>query len=389
MFKTGDLYLPTFQSSSDVLVHQGGTSSGKTYAILQAIFSIAISEPSQVITVVGQDIPNLKVGALRDALDIYDGSEQLKACFLSYNKTDRIFTAKSGSIIEFKGYQSPQDAKSGKRDYCFINEANGIAYDIYVELALRTRKRVFIDYNPNNRFWVHDNVIPQKGTELIISDHRHNPFLSDKVREKIEGLKDIDLDLWKVYARGMTGKIEGLVFRNWELCDDLPKDDNGNIQAKFIGYGMDFGFTNDPTAVVALYMNDGKLWVDLVLYENRLTNQDIYERVKHLKGEYIGDSAEPKSIEELRRMGLNIVGANKGKDSITSSIDILKRYKIMVTRRSQALIKELNAYKWKVDRASGQTINEPVDFMNHAIDALRYVALNKLSTNMRGIYQVA
>lgn len=382
VFKTGDLYLPTFQCTADTLVHQGGTSSGKTYAILQALFSIAISTPGQVITVVGQDIPNLKVGALRDALEIWEGSEQLKSCIPSYNRTDRIFTCNSGSIIEFKGYQSPQDAKSGKRDYCFINEANGISYDIYVELALRTRKRVFIDYNPNNRFWVHDNVIPQKNTQLIISDHRHNPFLDQKVRDKIEALKDVDLDLWKVYARGMTGKIEGLVFRNWELCDEIPKE------AKFIAWGMDFGFTNDPTAVTGVWLQDGKLWLDNILYETRLTNQDIYERVKHLSGEFIADSAEPKSIEELRRMGLKITGATKGKDSITSSIDILKRYKMMVTRNSVALIKELNAYKWRTDRATGQTINEPVDFMNHAIDDIRYVALNKLSTNLRGVYGI-
>lgn len=382
MFKTGDLYLPSFHSKADVLVHQGGTSSGKTYAILQALFSIAISNQGQVITVVGQDIPNLKVGALRDALEIWEGSEQLKSCIPSYNRTERIFTANSGSIIEFKGYQSPQDAKSGKRDYCFINEANGISHDIYVELALRTRKRVFIDYNPNNRFWVHEKVIGQPNVELIISDHRHNPFLTDKIREKIEGLKLIDLDLWKVYARGMTGKIEGLVFRNWEQCDRIPDE------AKFIGWGMDFGFTNDPTAVVAVYQQDGMLWVDNLIYETRLTNPDIYERVKDFKGEFIGDSAEPKSIEELRRMGLKITGANKGADSIISSIDILKRYKLMITRRSIELIKELNSYKWKVDRATGTTINEPVDFMNHAIDALRYVALNKLATTNKGKYGI-
>lgn len=378
MFKTGDLYLPTFTSTSDVLVHQGGTSSGKTYAILQALFSIAISQCNQVITVVGQDIPNLKVGALRDALEIYEGSEELKSCVQSYNRTDRIFYFKSGSIIEFKGYQSPQDAKSGKRDYCFINEANGITYDIYVELALRTRTRVFIDYNPNNRFWVHEKVIPN--AQLIISDHRHNPFLTQKIRDKIEGLKEVDLDLWKVYARGMTGKIEGLIFRNWELCESIPSD------AKFIAWGMDFGFTNDPTAVLGVWMQDGKLWIDLRIYETRLTNPDIYELLKANKEDHIADSAEPKSIAELENMGLRIEGANKGPDSVKNSIDILKRYKLMITRNSLPLIKELNAYKWKVDKATGNAINEPVDFMNHAIDALRYVALNRLANDNDGNY---
>jgi phage terminase large subunit len=384
MFKTSELYLDTLNSTADILVHQGGTSSGKTYSILQALFSIAISEPA-VITVVGQDIPNLKVGALRDALEIYDNSEELKALVKSYNKTDRIFEFNSGAIMEFKSYANAQDAKSGKRDYCFINEANGITYEVYTELALRTRKRVFLDYNPNTSFWVHEKVIGQPNVQLIISDHRHNPFLSDKVREKIEALKLHDVDLWKVYGRGMTGKIEGLIFRNWTYCDKLPDD------GKLVGYGLDFGFTNDPTAVVKVKKYDGELWIDLVLYENRLTNPDIYERLKDEIGrvEVIADSAEPKSIQELNNLGLNVYGALKGADSIKNSIDILKRYKMNVTRSSSYLIKELNSYKYKMDKVTGNAINEPVDFMNHAIDALRYLALNKLAEDNSGVYNIS
>lgn len=383
MFKTSELYLDTLNCTADVLVHQGGTSSGKTYSILQALFSIAVSEPA-VITVVGQDIPNLKVGALRDALEIFDNSDELKALVKSYNKTDRIFDFNSGSIMEFKSYANAQDAKSGKRDYCFVNEANGITYEVYTELALRTRKRVFLDYNPNSSFWVHEKIIGQPNVQLIISDHRHNPFLSDKVREKIEALKLQDVDLWKVYGRGMTGKIEGLIFRNWDYCDELPVD------GKLVGYGLDFGFTNDPTAVVKVKKYDGQLWVDLVLYENRLTNPDIYSRLKDEIGgvEVIADSAEPKSIAELNNLGLNVYGALKGADSIKNSIDILKRYKMNITRRSGYLIKELNSYKYKVDKTSGNTINEPVDFMNHAIDALRYLALNKLAEDNSGVYNI-
>ena len=370
MFQCSSVYLANYNSKADVVVNQGGTSSGKTYSIIQVLFSIAVSEKA-VITVVGQDIPNLKVGALRDALEIYDNSPELKSLVRSYNKTDRIFDFNSGSIMEFKSYGNSQDAKSGKRDYLFINEANGIPFEIYTELALRTRVRVFLDYNPNTEFWVHQKVIGQPNVELLISDHRHNPFLSDKVREKIEGLKDIDLDLWKVYARGMTGKIEGLIFRNWDYCDKIP--DN----AELIARGLDFGFTNDPTSVVAVYRMDGELWIDEELYQTNLTNKQIYDSIPK-QGKYIADSAEPKSIAELRGYGLNIDGANKGADSIKNSIDILKRFRLNVTRRSANLIKELNSYKWKVDKTTGNPVNEPVDFMNHAIDALRYVALNKL-----------
>jgi phage terminase large subunit len=183
----------------------------------------------------------------------------------------------------------------------------------------------------------------------------------------------------------MTGKIEGLIFRNWTYCDKLPDD------GKLVGYGLDFGFTNDPTAVVKVKKYDGELWIDLVLYENRLTNPDIYERLKDEIGrvEVIADSAEPKSIQELNNLGLNVYGALKGADSIKNSIDILKRYKMNVTRSSSYLIKELNSYKYKMDKVTGNAINEPVDFMNHAIDALRYLALNKLAEDNSGVYNIS
>lgn len=377
MFKTGPLYLANLQSKADVVVNQGGTSSGKTYSILQVLFSIAISQANKTITVAGQDIPNLKVGAIRDALSILDSSIELQSLLEKpYNKSDRIFTFKSGSVIEFKSYDDSQDAKSGKRDYLFVNEANGIAFDVYSELQLRTRQKVFIDYNPNALFWVHEKVIGQPNVELIISDHRHNPFLEQRQRDKIEALKAIDLDLWKVYARGMTGKIEGLVFRNWSLIDHVPEG------AKFIGNGLDFGFTNDPTANVDVFMQDGYLLVDELLYRTGLTNQDISKEFLELgipkRRGTIADSAEPKSIEELSRMGWAMEPAQKGKDSINISISCIKNYPLKITRRSINLRKELMNYKWKVDRLTGNPTNEPIDIYNHAIDALRYVALNRL-----------
>jgi len=280
--------------------------------------------------------------------------------------------------MEFKSYSDAQDAKSGKRDYLFINEANGITWDIYFELALRTRERVFIDYNPNSNFWVHEKVMGQKNVQTIISDHRHNPYTPPALRDKIESLRDQDFEQWKVYARGLTGKITGLVFSNWHICEDIPKD------AKRIAAGLDFGYTNDETGCIEVFRQNGELWIDELLYETGLTNSDIAKRLKAAglskSTELIADSAEPKSIEELQRLGWNVKGAKKGPDSIQNSIDILKRYKINVTRRSVNLRKELNRYKWKVDRAN-KTLNEPVDTWNHLIDPLRYVALNKLKIN--------
>lgn len=367
MFKCSELYLKALQTEAELIIMQGGTASGKTYAIIQALFSIAIREKADIL-VVGQSIPNLKVGALKDAVDIISNSEELKNLIASENKTDRLYTFHSGSTMHFKSFQDFQDAKSGKRDYTFFNEVNGIPKPIFDEIHLRTRKRTWVDYNPNEEFWIHD-YIGKPGVKFFRTWHEHNPFLDQKVRDKIEGLKEIDEDLWKVYGRGMTGKIEGLVFRKWKQANDIPEG------AEYIGTGMDFGFTNDPTAVVSVYKSDGNLYVKEELYRTGLTNQDIYREVDKTN-KFIADSAEPKSIEELKRMGLKVEPAMKGKDSVNQSIDILKRFNLFLI--GENLVKEFRAYKWKVDRKTNNPTNEPVDFMNHAIDALRYVALNKL-----------
>ncbi|WP_184548785.1 PBSX family phage terminase large subunit [Mucilaginibacter sp. FT3.2] len=377
-FEVSILFNQNYHTDAHITVNQGGTSSGKTYAIEQVLFCLACQTDMQVITIVGQDIPNLKAGALRDALSIYNSSAILQAAVKSYNKSDRVFEFHNGSIMEFKSYTDPQDAKSGKRDYLFINEANGISYQVYTELALRTRKRIYIDYNPNTSFWVHEQLIGRPDVLLIISDHRHNPFLDQGIRDKIESLKKTDIELWKVYARGLTGKISGLIFTNWYVCEQIP------ATAKLIATGLDFGFTNDETACLQVYKQNGELWVHELFYQTGLTNTDIALKLKQelvsRQTEIIADSAEPKSIEEFKRMGWYISGAKKGADSIKNSIDILKRYKINVTRASVNLRKELDRYKWRVDR-SGKTINEAVDSYNHLIDALRYVALNKLKVN--------
>lgn len=344
---------------------------------MQLLFYKAITEPKVVITVSGESIPNLKKGSYRDAETIYDGNKQLERAVKFWNKTDRIIYFRNGSIIEFTSYETEQSAKNGKRDYLFINEANGISFQIYWQLSIRTRKQEFLDYNPTAQFWVHEKLIGNKNVKLLISDHRHNPFLSQEEHDKIEGLKDIDPELFKVYGRGLTGKIEGIIFRNWSICGEIPLD------AKFIAYGLDFGFTNDPTALIAVYEMSGELWVNELLYQTRLTNYDICEKLNDFKvfttEEIIADSAEPKSIEEIYAEGWNIHPATKGPDSVKNGIDILKRYKINVTANSHNLKKELYSYVWKKDK-NGKMLNEPIDAFNHLIDPLRYVALNKLAS---------
>lgn len=375
----GELYKANADVTPRFLVNQGGTSSGKTYTLMQRLIVLSIEEPRAVITVTGQDLPNMKVGVMRDHDNIVHGSPWLMDWF-TQNKSENTWRGKNGSLVEFKSYENAQDAKSGKRDYLFVNEANGVPYDVFWQLQIRTRKQVFLDYNPTARFWVHDKIIGRKDCKLIISDHRNNQFLTEEEHRKIEEIEDPEL--WQVYARGLTGKITGLVFSRWDIVEEMPPLMDCKLQA----FGLDWGFVNDPTALLEVRVAHGDIWVDELIYTPALTNPMIAEAA-HKQGigrrhRIIADSAEPKSIAELVSMGLNVVASVKGKDSVINGIDILKRYAIHVTRRSMGLQEELKQYKWKVLR-TGETTNEPVDSFNHAIDALRYVALTYLKSERR------
>lgn len=376
----GALFRANTDKAARVYINQGGTSSGKTYTIMQVLIYVAILEAGSITTVVGQDLPNLKVGAMRDTKTILAGSDWL-AGYFDMHESEHYLRCKNGSIIEFKSYKDEQDAKNGKRDYLFVNEANGIPYEIYWQLAIRTRKKIWVDYNPSERFWVHNEIKGRSGAKMIISDHRGNPFLSKEEHERIEGIED--KELWKVYARGLTGKLSGVIFPNFHIVDRLPERASWKVQ----GYGLDFGFTNDPTALVHCIIAHGELWTDLEIYETGLTNPMIAENAKEAgltkADQIIADSAEPKSIAELRNAGLWVIPTVKGGDSITVGIDILHRYKWNVTRRSIGMIEELQSYKWKKDR-DGKKTNTPVDKFNHAIDATRYFALMRLNVRRAG-----
>ena len=384
LFDVLPLYYANMNSTKRTKVNQGGTSSGKTYSIMQLLFVKAMEVSNQIITVVGQDIPNLKKGAYRDAKTNRNQSPELQLWFPKVNEGERLFQCINGSVIEFTSYKDMQDAKSGKRDYLFVNEANGVAFDIFWQLYMRTRKEVFIDYNPSARFWVHEKLLNRYDVQLILSDHRQNRFLSQQQHDMIEGIDDYEL--WKVYARGATGAITGLVFPRFNVVDALPPREEWKMSV----YCLDFGFTNDPTALIHLVLAHGELWMDELLYDVGLTNPVIAERAKAMgitrADVIIADSAEPKSIRELQNMGLTVEPCVKGADSIKNGIDILKRYTLNVTRRSTGTRRELLNYKWKVTK-DGITTNEPVDCFNHAIDAVRYGALKRLrvATQPRGI----
>jgi phage terminase large subunit len=361
-----------------ICVNQGGSSSSKTYSILQVLFKLAIENPRFVITVVGQDIPNLKRGAIRHASNIVSTSLAIQSMIDRWNGSDKIYHFKNGSIIEFTSYESSQDAKNGKRNVLFVNEANGIDYSIFSELDLRTSYRTYIDYNPNAEFWVHEKVLKLPNVAYFISNYTHNPFISESITESIERLQFQDPQLWRVYGLGQTGKIEGLVF-DYKIVDSMPQYLNKEA------FGLDFGFTNDPTTLIHCGISDGKIYSREVIYQKGLTNSDINNLLRSnniSKNSIIfADSADPKSIQELKLYGWNIRPSDKGPDSISYSISLLKQYgTINITKDSINFIKEAKAYKWKEER-SGNRTNQPIDAFNHAWDATRYWALGMLSAN--------
>ena len=368
--KTSVLFEANYQATEPIIVNQGGTSSGKTVCILQVLAIRAIQEPDSIITVVGQDIPNLKRGALRDFQLYVLNDPIISEQVASYNKSERIYTFKSGSIIEFESYDNEQDARNGKRQYLFVNEAQGISYEIYKQLQLRTTKQTFLDYNPSAEFWVHEKVLklPDVERKLLISDYRHNPFCPDSIVRNIEALKDQDFELWKVYGRGMTGKIEGLIYTNWHLCDSIPTDLE---RVK----GLDFGF-NHPTALLDVAVDEASkcIYVDELVYESGLIPQELIELMTSVAptDTIYADAARPDTIEEIYRAGFNIHKADK---SVWDGIQKVKSYKIFITRHSQNVLKEIRSYKWKVDK-NGKSLEEPVKFLDDAMDAMRYAVWN-------------
>jgi phage terminase large subunit len=374
------VYEPLRTGTKKTVVHQGGSSSGKTYGILQWLFQTGAEKPGIVITVVGQDIPNLRVGAYRDAQNILASDEVLSKWYPSefHNKSNRTFKCVNGSVIEFNSYSDSQDAKSGKRDVLFINEANGVSYEIYEQLRIRTTERIIIDFNPSASFWAHERLFHDPAVEWVVTTFRDNTFINDSVRDAILSYEPTPENIkrgtaneyrWKVYGLGEVGRLEGLVFPDFRVEPNYPDETKWRV------FGMDFGYTNDPTTLIEIGLHAGELYWRELIYETGLTNPDISKELHALgfnKNELIiADSAEPKSIEELRRMGWNVKPAVKGADSIMNGIDMIKRYKVNVYAKSRNLIDEFSSYTWKKDR-NGNAMNVPIDAHNHGIDAGRY-----------------
>lgn len=357
-----------------VIVHQGGTYSGKTFSVLAAVhqyLAIERARSKMIASIVSCTIPHLKRGALRDWTTICDACGGLD----TWQRSDNLFTIGS-SLVEFFSADDDGKVRGGKRDILFVNEGNLINFERYRQLAFRTRATVIIDYNPVSEFWLHEHIIRQPGVLFKRSTYHDNPTTPQKVKDDVERLKDIDEQLYRVYALGLTGRIQGLIYPHVELVDAFPDE------ARKTCYGLDFGFTNDPTALVRFGEHSGAIYADELIYETGMTNQDISRRMKDLgirrDDEIFADAAEPKSIEELRRDGWNVRAAKKGPDSVRHGILLLKERPLRLTKRSVNMDKERRNYRYKTDK-DGRSLNEPIDLFNHGMDALRYAASMKLT----------
>lgn len=366
--KSTDLFAANYNAKESIVVNQGGTWSGKTYAILQTLLVLATETPKAVITIAGQDMPNLKAGALRDFANILEENPNLKAWIWKHNKSDHIYYFRNGAKVEFKSYENWQDAKSGKRQFLFINEANGFSFEVAEQLILRTTIRTFIDFNPDAEFWVHEHYKNKPDVVWFFTDHRHNPHVPEKTRERIEDLKNKDLELWKVYARGMTGKVEGLIYRNWEITDEFPTE-------RFIDscYGLDFGF-NHPTALIEVGWTETEYYARELIYESGLITPTLAERMEALNlgtKQIFADAARPDTISELCQAGFNVIPADK---TVKDGINAVKAKPLKIYQ-SPGMFKEIKAYRWKVDR-NGKPVDEPVKVNDDAMDATRYAIYN-------------
>lgn len=374
----------------------GGTSAGKTVGIIPILVDKAIKTGMLTVSIVAESIPHLKKGAIRDFKRFMQATGRWRE--QDYNRTDRVYKFPNGSYIEFFSADSESKVRGPRRNILYINEANNLTFDTYYQLAIRTDLEVWLDYNPSHEFWVHTELAGDPDAVTLTLTYKDNEALAPSIVKEIEknrtkAFKDESLPVlqlfadsniknsywanwWKVYGLGMLGSLEGVIFSNWKQIAQVPDG------AVLLGYGQDFGYSNHEAATVAVYRHDNKLILDELIYRKGLLNSDLaslYKSTGIKPGVPVyADQAEPKSIKELGSYGFNVLPATKGADSVNFGIDLLQGFEILVTKRSLNLIKELRTYSWARDKA-GKTTNKPVKAFDHAIDAVRYLAVMLLS----------
>lgn len=375
----------TFMDIADgsrIVLLQGGTRSGKSYASIQFLIVKALEEPNQTISIVRKSFPSLRISALRDFkqimrdLDIWDED--------NWRASENAYTFHNGSMIEFLSTQDSERRKGTKRDWLFIDEVTELDYSDYFQLTIRTTKKIILAFNPNisANHWLFEQVQTHPECETYVSTYLDNPWLEDELVKEIELLRETSPSYWRIYGLGEIGIVDGLIFDNINVISEIPEE------AELLGYGMDFGFTQDPSTLVALFKVDGGILFDEVFYLKGLLTNEIGALIKeaygiHGKAQVIADSAEPRIIEEIFRMGINIKPCVKGPDSIMQGIDVMKQHKLFVTKKSANMINEFYGYTWAKDKEEKLTNKPDPRSLDHCLDAARYVSSWMLSSKKR------
>ena len=368
-------------------VVQGGTSAGKTYSIIPLLIDKAISVPNREISIVSESIPHLRRGALKDFTKImmltgrWDSNK--------FNRSTLKYVFNNGSYIEFFSADQDDKLRGARRTDLYVNEANNIGFEAYNQMSIRTSGVIWIDFNPTSTFWAHNEVANQPDADFIKLTYKDNEGLPNSIVKELEAarVKAKTSAYWEnwclVYLDGEVGSLQGACIPDWKQIDKIPSE------ARLMSYGMDFGYSADPTSLVAMYkLNDGYIF-DEVVYRKKMLNSDISNVLKDndIRQMIWADSAEPKSIAELKTYGHMVQGVSKGRDSIIYGLNLINQNKISVTSRSTNLIHELRNYVWMKDK-EGNTLNKPIDRFNHAIDAVRYVLMSELENSHRGNYNI-
>ena len=344
---------------------QGGTSASKTVSIILYLIHLAQSDEKPTLTsIVSESFPHLKRGSMRDFLSIMEEHKYFKP--IRWNKSDYIYEFETGSKIEFFSADQPAKVRGPRRDRLFINEANNIPYETFDQLEVRTNDFIYLDWNPTNEFWFYTEVLGKRtDVDHIILTYLDNEALGEEIKRSIEQRKE-KKGWWKVYGEGQLGEVEGKIYTGWEIMDDLPKF------ARLERYGLDFGYSNDPSAIATIYYYQGGYIVDETCFQKGLSNKQIADVLNNQEKQLvIADSAEPKSIDEIKSYGVNIIPSEKGADSVRNGIQIVQDQKMAITKRSVNIIKEYRNYLWDTDR-DGHILNVPEHQFSHSMDAIRY-----------------
>jgi len=329
------------------------------------LIALAQSDVVKTLTsIVSESFPHLRRGAERDFLNIMKEHHYFKDKL--WDKTNHTYTFETGSVIEFFSVDQPEKVRGARRDRLFINEANNVPFYAFEELEVRTKDIIFIDYNPTNEFWVFTEVMPKRDdVETIILTYKDNEALSKEIVDSIEQRRN-RRDWWQVYGLGQLGVIEGRIYKDWKIIDEIPHE------AKLERYGLDFGYSNDPTAIVGIYKYNQGFILDEIVFQKGLSNKQIVDALQtQTQALVIADSAEPKSIDEIKSYGIPILPTIKGKDSVCQGIQYVQDQKISITKRSVNIIKEYRNYLWEMDK-DGRTLNVPEHQFSHSMDAIRY-----------------